>query len=81
MIYGSPMGNPNLHNHKRCPLILMGKAGGALRGGLHLRASNGTPMANAFVFALHGLGCDDVKSFGDSNGVFDLNTPSPVTAA
>ena len=81
VIYGSPMGNPNLHNHKRCPLFFMGKAGGALRGGLHLRAGNGTPMANAFLHALHGLGIDDVKSFGDSNGVFDLNTVTPVTAA
>lgn len=81
IVYGSPMGNPNLHNHKRCPLFLMGKAGGALRGGLHLRAPNGTPMANAFVSALHGLGLDEIKSFGDSNGVFDLNTVTPVTAA
>ena len=81
MIYGSPMGNPNLHNHKRCPLVLMGKAGGALKGGLHLKAANGTPMANVFLSALRGMGLDDLKAFGDSNGAFDLNTVQAVTAA
>ena len=41
VLYGSPMGNPNVHNHKRCPLFLAGKAGGQLKGGLHLRAPTG----------------------------------------
>ena len=31
IIYGSPMGNSNVHNHKRCPLFLAGHAGGALQ--------------------------------------------------
>ena len=29
VIYGSPMGDSNVHNHKRCPLFLAGHAGGA----------------------------------------------------
>lgn len=73
IIYGSPMGNSNLHNHKRCPLLLAGKAGGRLKGGLHLKASDETPMANAMLSMLHTLGLDDMKSFGDSTGTFDLN--------
>ena len=36
IVYGSPMGNSNVHNHKRCPLLLAGHAGGALKGNLHL---------------------------------------------
>ena len=32
IIYGSPMGNSNMHNHKRCPLFLAGHAGGTLKG-------------------------------------------------
>ena len=51
VIYGSPMGNPNVHNHKRCPLFFAGHAGGALKGGLHIKAADGTPMANAFLDA------------------------------
>ena len=75
------MGNPNLHNHKRCPLFFAGKAGGALKGGLHLRAATGTPMANAFLSALRGIGLSDLASFGDSTGAFDLNTVQPSTVA
>jgi len=68
VVYGSPMGNPNLHNHKRCPLFLAGRAGGQMKGGRHVRAADGTPMANVFLSVLHTLGLDDVATFGDSNG-------------
>jgi hypothetical protein len=73
IIYGSPMGNSNVHNHKRCPLFLAGRAGGHLKGNLHLKAADGTPMANVMLSLLHGLGLDDVKTFGDSTGELDLN--------
>ena len=65
VIYGSPMGNPNVHNHKRCPLFLAGHASGKLKGNLHLITPDGTPMANAMLSMLHMLGLDDVKSLGD----------------
>jgi hypothetical protein len=68
VLYGSPMGNPNVHNHKRCPLFLAGHAGGTLAGNLHVRAADGTPMANVLLTLLHRLGVDDVASFGDSTG-------------
>ena len=32
IIYGSPMGDSNIHNHKRVPLVLVGHAGGKLTG-------------------------------------------------
>jgi hypothetical protein len=67
------MGNPNVHNHKRCPLFLAGKAGGQLKGGLHIKAPDGTPMANVFLSAARMLGMKDVNSFGDSTGELDLN--------
>jgi hypothetical protein len=73
MVYGSPMGNPNVHNHKRCPLFLAGKAGGQLKGGLHVKAPDGTPMANVFLTMAHMLGMHDVTSFGDSAGELDVN--------
>jgi hypothetical protein len=73
VVYGSPMGNPNLHNHKRCPLFLAGKGGGQLKGGLHLKAPDGTPMANVFLTLARQLGMKDVPSFGDSTGELDLN--------
>ncbi len=61
VIYGSPMGNPNVHNHKRCPLFLAGHANGKLKGNLHIMAPDGTPMANAMLSMLHMLGLDDMR--------------------
>jgi len=72
IIYGSPMGDPNLHNHRRCPLILLGHGAG-LEGNLHLKAPDGTPMANVMLSLLHRLGVDNLKSFGDSTGEFALS--------
>ena len=81
VVYGSPMGDSNIHNHKRCPLFFAGKAGGQLKGGLHLKAADGTPMANAMLSAVHMLGLDDVASLGDSTGEFGLTAVSSGTVA
>ena len=72
IVWGSSMGDPNLHNHRRCPLLVFGKANGALEGNLHLRAPQGTPMANAFVSLMQGLG-HDMHAFGDSTAELPLN--------
>jgi hypothetical protein len=72
------MGNSNVHNHKRCPLFLAGHAGGRLQGGVHIKAPDGTPMANVFLTLLHDLGVE-VQSFGDSNGTFDVNRVQETT--
>jgi hypothetical protein len=72
IIYGSPMGDPNLHNHRRCPLFLAGRANGGLDGNLHLKAADGTPMANALLSVLHTLGIDDLTTFGDSTEAMSL---------
>ncbi len=80
IIYGSPMSNGNLHNHRNCPLILLGKAGGALGGNLHVKAANDTPMANVMLTLLHKLGLDDLQSFGDSTGEFSFTAPTTTVA-
>ena len=72
IIYGSPMGDPNVHNHKRCPLFVIGGANGKLAGNLHLKAPDGTPMANVMLSLMHKLGLDDVESFGNSTGEYAL---------
>jgi hypothetical protein len=74
IIYGSPMGDSNLHNHRRCPLILLGKAEGKLQGNLHIKAPDGTPMANAMLSMLHSLGLEEMQKFGDSTGALNLNS-------
>jgi hypothetical protein len=74
IIYGSPMGDSNLHNHRRCPLILLGKAEGQLAGNLHIKAPDGTPMANAMLSMMHTLGLNDQTKFGDATGALNLNS-------
>ena len=73
IIYGSPMGDPNVHNHRRCPLMLLGKAENRLAGNLHIKAPDGTPMANAMLSMMHTLGMNDLTTFGDSTGALNLN--------
>jgi len=79
IIYGSPMGNSNVHNHKRCPLVVAGRAGGQLRGGVHIKTADGTPMANSMLTMLHMLGLNDMESFGDSTAPLDLNGAPETT--
>ena len=79
IIFGSPMADGNIHNHRRAPLIALGHANGKLEGNLHLKAPDGTPMANAMLSMLHTLGHDDMESFGDSTGEFPLEMASTTT--
>ena len=80
VLYGSPMGNSNVHNHKRCPLFLVGHAGGRIKGGVHIKTPDETPMANALLSVAHALGMD-MESFGDSTGTIDLGgAPDPTMA-
>ena len=73
IVYGSPMADGNLHNHRRAPLIALGGANGKLKGGVHVKAADGTPMANAMLDLLRRVGFDDLESFGDSTGAFPFH--------
>jgi hypothetical protein len=72
VVYGSPMGNGNLHNHKRVPMFLAGHANGQVKGHLHLKAPDGTPSANLYLTLLHKLGLNDLDVFGDSTGALEF---------
>jgi hypothetical protein len=72
VLYGSPMGDSNVHDHKHLPIFLAGKANGQLRGNQHFRAPEGTPMANLLLSVLHKLGADDVTNIGDSTGALAI---------
>jgi len=80
VLYGSPMGNSNLHNHKRCPLFIAGHGGGALKGNLHIKAADATPMANVMLSLVQGMGLE-LDHFGNSTGTFDLNKGTDTTSA
>ena len=79
VIYGSPMGDPNVHNHVRVPFLVMGGANGQMKGGRHLKALDETPLSNVMLTLLHKLGLDDLDSFGDSTGTFSLSDHATPT--
>ena len=80
VVWGSPMADANVHNHRRCPMFLLGHANGALKGNLHVKAADGTPMANAFLSMGHILGME-MQQFGDSTGQLSLTQASTPTVA
>ena len=67
LLYGSGLGNANLHEPKRLPLILAGGGGGTIQGGRHVRFPAGTILSNLHVTLLQKLGVP-VQSVGDSTG-------------
>lgn len=69
-LYGSGMGNPNLHDHQNLPVIVAGGAAGNHRGGRHIRYSVPTPLANLHLTLLDRVGLA-LESFADSNGRMD----------
>ena len=71
VLYGSPMGDSQTHNHRRVPLFLAGGAGGACKGNVHRVCGDGTPQANVLLTILRKLGIEQ-ESFGDSTGMLDV---------
>jgi len=70
ILYGSGMGNPNLHDHSNLPIVVAGGAAGGMKGGRHIRFDKPTPLANLHLTLLDKAGVE-LESFGDSNGKID----------
>lgn len=69
-LYGSGMGNPNVHDHSNLPIILAGSANGGLKTGRHIQYDNPTPLANLHLTLLDKVGVQ-LDSFADSKGTMD----------
>src|SRR5438105_3348814 len=69
-LYGSGMGNGNLHDHDNLPVIVAGGAAGRMRGGRHIRYARPTPLANLHLTLLDKVGVR-LDSFADSRGQLD----------
>ena len=77
-LYGSGMGNPNVHDHVNLPIIVAGGAAGNMRGGRHIRYKDATPLANLHLTLLDKVGVR-LDSFADSDGkVDDLFQPLSI---
>jgi len=62
--YGSAISDGNKHNHDDLPVVL---AGGAFKGGRHLKLGKKTPICNLYLDMAARAGAD-LKQFGDSTG-------------
>jgi len=78
LLYGSGIGNPNVHDHTNLPVIVAGGAAGGMKGGRHLRYDQPVPLANLHLTLMQKAGVN-IDSFADSNGrITDLFTPLNV---
>src|SRR5262249_36048724 len=77
-LYGSGIGNPNVHDHSNLPILVAGGRAAGMKGGRHLRYAQPTPLANLHLTLLDKVGVH-LDSFADSNAkVDDLFEPLSV---
>ncbi len=67
VLYGSGIGNPNVHDHTNLPIILAGGRSAGLQGNRHIRYEKPTPLANLHLTMLDKAGVK-IDRFGDSTG-------------
>jgi hypothetical protein len=61
------MRDGNSHNPHNLPLVLAGRAGGAIAPGRHVQYAQGTPLCNLYLSMLEAAGVP-AERFGDSTG-------------
>ena len=66
-LFGSGMGNPDIHDHRNLPIVVARGGIGGVKGGYHLRYPDETPLANLHLTLLDGVGVH-LDNFVDSTG-------------
>jgi hypothetical protein len=78
ILYGSGMGNPDVHDHVNLPILVAGGAAGRIKGARHIKYKEPVPLANLHLTLLDKIGVR-LDSFADSNGkIPDLLEPQTV---
>ena len=70
ILYGSSIGDGNVHTHHDLPLVLVGGCSADVQGGKHIRYAPETPMNNLLLTMLDKAGVHAEK-LGDSTGKLD----------
>ena len=70
-LYGSGIGNPNVHDHTNLPILLAGGGASGIKGNRHIQYEKATPLANLHLTLLDRAGVK-VDQFGDSDGLVTL---------
>ena len=71
LLYGSGMGDSNLHDPRNLPMLAVGGGAGQIRGGRHLRFPRETPLTNLYMTVLDKVGVPSER-IGDSTGAIEL---------
>jgi hypothetical protein len=69
-LYGSGIGNPNVHDHTNLPIIVAGGTATGMKGNRHIQYAKPTPLANLHLTLLDKVGVR-LDKFADSNGMVD----------
>jgi hypothetical protein len=69
-LYGSGMGNPNVHDHVNLPILVAGGGAGKVKGARHIKYAEPTPLANLHLTLLEKVGVR-LDAFADSKGKVD----------
>jgi hypothetical protein len=67
VMYGSGIADGNAHAHHDLPIILLGRSGGTIQPGRHIRYPRKTPLTNLYLSMLDRMGAPTDK-LGDSTG-------------
>jgi hypothetical protein len=67
ILYGSGLGDANIHTHHELPTAMLGGGAGQLKGGRHLHYPKDTPLNNLLVSMLE-MGGVRTENFGDATG-------------
>jgi hypothetical protein len=69
-LYGSGIGNPNVHDHTNLPILVAGGTAAGMKGGRHIKYAKPMPLANLHLTLLDKVGVH-LDTFADSNGKVD----------
>jgi hypothetical protein len=70
ILYGSGIGNPNIHDHTNLPILVAGGSATGMKGNRHIKYAEPTPLANLHLTLLDKVGVK-LDKFADSNGKLD----------
>ncbi len=70
VLYGSGMGDPNVHDHVNLPILVAGAGAGSPGGARHVKYAEPTPLANLHLTLLERAGVR-LDAFADSKGRVD----------
>jgi hypothetical protein len=72
MLFGAGMSQGNTHSGSNIPILLAGKAGGAMKTGRHIQTAKNTQHSNFLLSVLQKMGVER-EQFGKSTGTVDLS--------